>query len=82
MTVPGISGKMDYIAQNGVQISYGATAIVRGNTISENWYTPPDWTACGLLIYQANGVKTSMNRIFDNEANFCNFGRGGGKVKP
>jgi nitrous oxidase accessory protein NosD len=80
-TVTG-EGPITYIAQNGIQISYGASAVVRGNTISGNWYTPPDWTACGLLLYQASGVKMSMNRIFDNEANLCNFGRGGGNVKP
>ena len=76
------NGKIDYIAQNGIQISFGATALVRGNSVSENWYTPDGTIACGLLLYQANGVKTGQNRLFDNEVNFCNFGRGGGNLKP
>jgi hypothetical protein len=75
-------GPVTYIAQNGIQISYGATALVRGNTVSENWYTPAGTEACGLLLYQANGVKIQANTLFDNEVNFCNFGRGGGHFKP
>jgi nitrous oxidase accessory protein NosD len=75
-------GPVTYIAQNGIQISYGATALVRENTVSGNWYSPPDTIACGLLLYQANGVKIQANTLFDNEVNFCNFGRGGGHFKP
>ena len=48
-------GHNAYIAQNGVQVSYGTTATVKGNTISGHDYTPTDWTATGLLIYQAGG---------------------------
>jgi hypothetical protein len=77
-TVTG-NGMVDYIAQNGIQISYGATALVTGNTVSGNWYTPASYVACGLLFYEANGVKQSGNTLFDNEVNLCNAGRGGGK---
>lgn len=76
------AGDIDYIAQNGIQISYGATALVRGNTVSGNSYTPKSYVSCGILIYQADGVKTQANRLFNNEMNFCNYGRGGGNVKP
>ncbi|MDX6521331.1 MAG: hypothetical protein QOF08_1936 [Gaiellales bacterium] len=80
-TVTG-EGKINYIAQNGIQISYGATAIVRGDSVSNNWYTPPGVTACGLLLFQAGGVTKSGNSLFANETNFCNAGRGGGQFKP
>jgi hypothetical protein len=75
-------GQIAYIAQNGIQISFGATALVRGNNVSGNWYTPAGTEACGLLLFQANGVKQQMNNLFANEVNFCNFGRGGGRVSP
>jgi hypothetical protein len=80
-TVTG-QGPISYIAQNGIQISFGATAVVRGNTVTGNWYTPASYTACGLLLYQANGVKTGANSLFANEKNLCNVGRGGGNVQP
>ena len=72
-------GPVGYIAQNGIQISYGASALVRGNTVSGNWYTPATVTACGLLFYQADGVKQQANHLFDNQTNLCNAGRGGGR---
>jgi hypothetical protein len=73
-------GHVDFIAQNGIQISFGASATVTGNTVSGNWYTPASFTACGLLFFDANGVKQSKNNLFDNETNLCNFGRGGGNT--
>jgi hypothetical protein len=72
-------GPVSYIAQNGIQVSYGASGTVTGNTVSNNWYTGATYTACGLLFYQAGGVKQNANNLFNNQTNFCNFGRGGGK---
>jgi hypothetical protein len=76
-TVTG-NGPVDYIAQNGIQISFGGSATVTGNAVSGNWYTPATVTACGLLFYQASGVRQSKNNLFDNQTNLCNAGRGGG----
>jgi hypothetical protein len=86
-TVTGY-GMIDYIAQNGIQVSFGATARLFANTVTLNNYTPPKVTACGLLLYKAGGVsgrtKTGLsfiiadNTIQNNETNTCNFGKGGG----
>jgi Right handed beta helix region len=81
VTVNGL-GQIDYIAQNGIQISYGASGTVTGNTVSNNYYTPTSYTACGLLFYQAAGVKQSSNTFSGNEINICNAGRGGGNPRP
>jgi hypothetical protein len=78
-TVTG-QGKIDWIAQNGIQISFGATGTVTGNTVTKNFYTPKAYTACGLLFYDAKGVKQSDNVFAGNEVNVCNVGRGGGNV--
>lgn len=75
------SGPIGYIAQNGIQIGFGASALVRGNTVSANSYTGAD-IACGLLFYEADGVKQQANTLFANERDVCNFGRGGGSLKP
>jgi hypothetical protein len=85
-TVTG-SGPVSYIAQNGIQVSFGATAKLTGNTVSGNNYTPSKVTACGLLIYKAGGVSASKpglsflraeNNFSGNETDICNFGKGGG----
>jgi hypothetical protein len=80
-TVTG-QGPVNYIAQNGIQISFGASGTVTGNTVTNNWYTGPTVTACGLLFYQAAGVKQSGNILSGNQTNLCNAGRGGGNTRP
>jgi hypothetical protein len=80
-TITG-DGPITYTAQNGIQIGFGATAIVKNNSVSGNNYTPASYVACGVLLYQADGVKASANTLFNNEKDMCNYGKGGGNVKP
>jgi hypothetical protein len=70
-------GPVDFIAQNGIQVSRGAIGNVRGNQISDNFYTgtvgvgpnpggqnPPGWQyfSTGLLLFQAgDGTFTAAN---------------------
>lgn len=63
-------------------VAVAATALVKGNTVTGNWYTPKSWVSCGLLFYQASGVKQQANTLSDNEVNLCNAGRGGGNYNP
>lgn len=71
-------GAINYIAQNGVQVGFGATALVQSNVLSANDYAPKSYVSCGLLFYQATGVKQQANDFSANERDVCNFGRGGG----
>jgi Right handed beta helix region len=73
-------GPVDFIAQNGVQVSFGGTAVVRENVVTDNNYTPAGTTSCGVLLFQAAGAKVQENTYFDNETNMCNAGKGGGDV--
>jgi hypothetical protein len=75
-------GPITYIAQNGIQVGFGATATVKNNTVSGNNYSPVSDVACGILLYQADGVKSSGNSLFANERDNCNFGKGGGTFNP
>jgi hypothetical protein len=79
-TVTG-DGPINYIAQNGIQVGFGGTATLKGNVVSGNWYSPADTESCGVLLYRADGVKSSSNNVFNNEKNQCNYGKGGGNVK-
>lgn len=80
-TVTG-DGPVTYIAQNGIQIGFGATALVRQNVVTGNAYTPASFVACGLLFFEAAGVRQQANTLAANERNLCNFGRGGGTFNP
>jgi hypothetical protein len=77
-------GRVNYIAQNGIQFGFGASGIVRGNNISNNFYTgtagvgpnpggqnPPGWqyVSGGLLLYQPGDVKHSNNKYSGNQNN-------------
>jgi hypothetical protein len=80
-TVTG-RGPLTSIAQNGIQVSSGATADVGGNSIYNHDYTPSGTIACGLLLFNASGVRTDHNLFRNNEVNTCNFGKGGGSYSP
>ncbi len=74
------AGPVNFIAQNGVQFGFGGTGTASGNTIENNNYTVAGTIACGLLFFEATGVRTSKNVFLGNQMNVCNFGqRGGGK---
>jgi hypothetical protein len=86
-TVSGL-GPVVFIAQNGIQVSRGAIAAVRGNTITGNFYTgevgvgpnpggqnPEGWEyfSTGLLLFEAGaGTRTSDNQFSGNQHNFAN----------
>jgi len=86
-TVTGL-GPVAFIAGNGIQVSRGAVAEVRGNAISDNFYTgevgvgsnpgdhnPEGWEyfSTGLLLYEAGaGTKTADNQFSGNQHNFAN----------
>ena len=64
-TVTG-AGSVSFIAQNGVQLSSGATGSITNNTISGFSYTPASAVSCGVLLFDADGsVITSGNIVND-----------------
>ncbi len=76
-TVTGL-GKIEFIAQNGIQISRGATpGDVSGNTVTDNHYSGPSkpTVSSGILLFQANitgrdvGLISSSNEVNHNQAN-------------
>lgn len=82
-TVTGL-GQVNYIAQNGIQVSRGASGEVRGNWVSDNFYTgsvgvgpnpggqnPPGWeyVSGGVLLYQPGAVLCSQNFFTGNQRN-------------
>ena len=76
-TVTG-HGPVDFIAQNGIQVSYGAAAHLGDNTISDNFYTPKSYQACGVIVYKAGGLLIDKTNAFSgNEKDVCIYGKGG-----
>ncbi len=53
-------------AQNGIQISLGATGSVTNNTVSGNQYTASGTLATDILLYQASGTVTVSGNTLSN----------------
>ncbi len=81
-TVTG-AGPTDQIAQNGIQVSYGATGKVKGNKVSGNYWTgkyagpgnndpasdPNADSAAGILVYEpgSSTLEIANNTLTDNQ---------------
>jgi hypothetical protein len=62
-TITG-AGPVNFIAQNGIQLSTGATGTITNNVVSAISYTPFTWSATGILVYGASGpVLTTGNTV-------------------
>ena len=60
------AGTVNYIAQNGIELSDGATGSITNNTVSGFSYSPASYASAGILIYGAGGsVTTSGNVVND-----------------
>ncbi|KUO74817.1 MAG: hypothetical protein APF77_11185 [Clostridia bacterium BRH_c25] len=68
-------GMTPLIAQNGIQISGGATGTVTNNIIRGNWYNRDDsWSSTGILAYDAVDVDISDisgNTLENNQVAVC-----------
>ncbi len=58
------SGPRDDVAQNGIQIGYGATGSVVENMVSDIAYTGAGWIATGILFVDSSG--NARNNIVTN----------------
>ena len=76
-TVRGV-GSTAIIAQNGIQVSRGASATISTSTIRDHVYALKGVVACGLLIFDANGVNDDTNIYLNNDKDKCTFGGRGG----
>ena len=69
-TVVGL-GATTVIAQNGIQVGYGASGSVQNNYVADDVYiNPPDcasnggcWGSSGILIWASHGIAISGNTV-------------------
>jgi len=67
-------GPADFIAQNCIQLGYGAVGTVENNTVLNVSYTGTGWTACGILFYgfyDMIGAYARNNTIQDCQTGFA-----------
>jgi hypothetical protein len=66
-TVIGI-GPNPSIAQNGIQIGFGATGSVQNNRVADDIYTGSSAQGSGILIYASENVTASNNTVETTQA--------------
>lgn len=66
------------IAQNGIQISRGATASAKNNDVSGNVYTPQTDASTGVLLFQPGDTNVEHNDFDSNDVGVYAILVGGG----
>ena len=69
-------------AQNGVQVSRGATANIRHNFVAGNVYTPQTFEATGILLFRSGSVLTDHNTLSSNDGGIYMFQAATGSTTP
>lgn len=65
--ISGLS-PVSFIAQNGIQLGFGATGEVTDNSVDGNWFTGSDWSSAGILLFQASNVDVRDNTVVESQA--------------
>jgi parallel beta-helix repeat protein len=61
-------GSVNFIAQNGVQVSRDAVAEVEHNEITDNLFAPQTFASAGVLMFEANAAsEVSHNTVLRND---------------
>jgi parallel beta-helix repeat protein len=71
-TVQGV-GPTTLIAANGIQVSGGATADVKGNDVSGNVYSPATVVSTGILLFTPGDTNVQNNTVHGNDVNVYVF---------
>jgi parallel beta-helix repeat protein len=80
-TITGL-GSVNFIAQNGVQVSRQAVAEVRQNTITDNLFAPQTFASAGVLLFEASSAtEIRQNTILRNDEGVYLSGQDGGTVR-
>lgn len=61
------AGNIDTTAQNGIQISRGATGTITMNSIRNIGFSPETYSAAGILVYASDGVRVIDNDLANTE---------------
>ena len=68
-TVVGL-GPTDVIAQNGIEVAFGANADIESNNVSNLIYTPETYGSSGILLYGTDQSTSVLNRNTVNSAQY------------
>lgn len=73
------AGSTTVTAQNGLQVSYGATGDITDCVVSANHFSPATWWASGVLLYE-NGLVTISGTNVDSSQGSISINNGNAAV--
>jgi hypothetical protein len=76
------SGPTSLLAQNGIQISNGANATIKNNTVMNNAFSPGSFTATGILLFAAGRTDAEQNTFTTDDTGIYDFAPTVGPVPP
>jgi len=62
-TVTGSTGIGEAWGPNGIQVGFGATGIVKRNTVRDNRYSDEGAVASGILVFESDGIVVQDNEV-------------------
>lgn len=66
--VIGVGEKSDGWAENGIQVSRGATGTVTANTVEDHWWNLNDFVSSGVIVFDSDDVTAQRNQLAGNDA--------------
>jgi len=66
VTGPGLGVPVTW-APNGIQLGWGATGTIRGNTVTGNGWPGTEWTGSGIIVAGSDDVIVEQNTVTGNE---------------
>jgi parallel beta-helix repeat protein len=66
--VIGVGPRSSGWAENGVQISRGATGTVKDNVVRDHWWDLNNFVSSGILVFETGDVTVQRNTLSGNDA--------------
>lgn len=67
-TVIGVGPKSSGWAENGIQISRGATGVVSQNVVKDHWWDLNNFVSSGIIVVGSDDVTVQHNTLAGNDA--------------
>lgn len=79
-TVEGSGPKSTGWAENGIQVSSGATADIKHNTVDNHWWNLNNFVSSGIIIYGSSDVNIQHNSLSGNDAAIVSYFGDGNQI--
>lgn len=66
--VTGVGEKTEGWAENGIQVSRGATGTLNDNEVRDHWWDKDDFVSSGIIIFGSDDVTAQHNTLSGNDA--------------